>query len=242
MKKTSFVIIILTIGFLCFFLSDDELFEVKKVNISVNSGLEGNKDYFMVQSSLGEKLVNIKGRNLWSIGLKKATEVAVEDPRIEKIELSRKIPNTIIAKVTAETPLFYFSSKGSLNYVVTMNAKIIDIKKNKNAYIDLPILKGEIFRKNIEKRQFIIEWFNELPAEGLISKDKVSQIEYIKNKGFKIHLNQRPEGILLGEKELNRKTLRAERVLRYLVTKEVNARLVDARYREKVVVKLQEAP
>lgn len=242
MKKTSLAIIVLTIGFLCFFLSDDELFEVKKVNISVDSGLKDNKDYFQVESSLGDKLSNIKGRNLWSIGLKKATEVAVEDPRIEKIELSRKIPNTIFAKVTSETPLFYFSSKGRMHYVVTKNAKMIDIKKNKNAYIDLPILKGEIFRKNIEKRQLVINWFSELPSEGLISKEKVSQIEYIKNKGYKIHLNQRPEEILLGEKELNRKTLRAERVLRYLVTKEVNARLVDARYREKVVVKLQEAP
>ena len=106
----------------------------------------------------------------------------------------------------------------------------------------MPVLKGKVFRKNIEKRQEVTAWFNKLPDEGILSKKNISEIEYLKNKGFAVHLNQRPERILLGKTELNRKTLRAERVLRYLVTKEVDAKLLDARYREKVVVKLHEAP
>jgi len=241
MKFLSIALLCFALGVAGVFISDKNLFMVENIKVVIDSEL-GADDYFLVESSVNKKLLPIKGKSLWGFGLRKTTEDIVSDPKIQSVELSRRIPNTISVKITPEVPQFYFSSNGKIDYAITKNGKIISLKSAKKTYIDLPVLKGEIFRKNIEIRQRAVTWFNDLPDDGILSRNNISEVEHLKNKGFLVYLNQRPEKILLGKKGLNSKTLRVERVLRYLVTKEVDAKLIDARYREKVVVKLHEAP
>jgi len=117
---------------------NDTLFKIK--NIEIKNNLLINK------SEIKEKLINIYKKNIFFIK-KKDIENPIEKINfLEKIEVTKKYPNTIIIKVFETKPIaIIFKNKNK--YLLDSSSNLIFFKDSTNLN-DLPSVFGEGAEKN----------------------------------------------------------------------------------------------
>lgn len=178
------------------------------------------------------------GDSLWEKSVEKQAEIAKLDPWVEKAQVRRVFPNTIVIDVKERVPFAVMNeSNGQFKYLDTSNT-IIDKAEPEKVGL-YPILVGHDLRTNINLRREALEILKSLPEEGLLSRKDVSDLRFDEEHGFQMRLAKSGILIDIGKENIPLHIDRARRVVQYLDQHSINASRVDSDYAKKVLVKVR---
>ena len=112
---------------------NDTLFKIK--NIEIKNNLLINKN------EIKEKLTNVYKKSILFIKEKDIKEPLVEIDFLERIEVKKKYPNTIIIKIIETKPVAIIF-KNKVKYLLDSSSNLISFKNDSN-FNELPSIFGE---------------------------------------------------------------------------------------------------
>lgn len=198
------------------------------------------KDYSL-NSNEKEKLrlllEKYKNRSIWALNLKElAREIHTIYPS-KKARIKRRLPNKIAVYLEERQPVFLLLTNGGKFFPVSAEG-IIGSALQGTQLLDLPIARGDIFKKDKALRLKTVELLKQLPEkEEVFSSENISEITYKPKKGSFI-LFLIPRYFVL-EVKLPFDTSAINNinfVLNYLIQKEEKAALIDASNAQKIIV------
>ena len=112
---------------------DDSFFKIKKIEIKNNLLINKNE--------IKEKLSNVYNKSILFIKEKDIEEPLKEIDFLEKIEVKKKYPNTIIIKIIETKPVAIIF-KNKVKYLLDSSSNLISFK-NDSSFNELPSVFGE---------------------------------------------------------------------------------------------------
>ena len=125
---------------------NDPLFKIQNIEIKNN--------FLINKSEIEEKLSNIYKKNIFSIKKEDIEKPLKEIDFLEKIEVKRKYPNTVIIKIFETRPVAILF-KNKVKYLLDSSSNLISFENNIN-FNKLPSVFGEEAENNF------IYFFNQL--------------------------------------------------------------------------------
>ena len=195
---------------------NDSLFKIK--NIEIKNNLLINKN------EIKEKLSNVYKKSILFIKEKDIEEPLVEIDFLDKIEVKKKYPNTIIIKIIETKPVAIIF-KNKVKYLLDSSSNLISFENSAN-FNELPSVFGEDAEKNFI---FFLNQLrkNNFPA-GQINNFYYFQIgrwdiQFLNNKIIKFPHNNIDEAIIKASELLNREDFK-------------NYNIIDLRVDGKIIV------
>jgi cell division septal protein FtsQ len=190
------------------------------------------------EARLRKNITITPGDSLWEKSVEKQAEIAKRDPWVEKAQVRRVFPNTIVIDVKERTPFAVMNeSNGQFKYLDSSNT-IID-KAEPEKIGQYPILVGHDLRTNSNLRGEALDILKSLPEDGLMSRHDVSDLRFDEEHGFQMRLAKSGILIDIGKENIPLHIDRARRVVQYLDQHSINASRVDSDYSKKVLVKVR---
>jgi len=178
------------------------------------------------------------GDSLWGKSVEKQAEIAMGDPWVEKAQVRRVFPNSIVIEIKERAPVAVLNeSNGQFKYLDSSNTIIDRAEPEKIG--QYPILVGQDLRTNINLRGSALDILKSLPEEGLMSRRDVGDLRFDDEHGFQIRLAKSGILIDIGKENIPLHIDRARRVVQYLDQHNINASRVDSDYAKKVLVKVR---
>lgn len=218
------------------------VFRVHDVVISLDDKATHNLIFTKIEDSLDVRLKNLNGRSVWRVDLEEVLKKVEADLRVKSAKVSRILPDKIKITVTPHTPIAsIMGDVSSKIYPISRDGELL-MPVTPDETPEGPILRGQEFLREKEKRLNAIQILLELPEAGLLSQSRVSEIYFDKKKGY--HLLLAPTGVevWLGTEDFHRRLSQASRVIQYLEQEKMSGRIIDARFAKKVVVRLRNEP
>jgi cell division protein FtsQ len=132
----------------------------------------------LLKNDIIKKLDVLKKKNIWKIDIKKLEKLILEDIRVEKINVKRKIPNKLIIEIEEKEPFIYVRYKERI-FVSDKNGNIFSIYEEISNK-DLIIVK----LVNVEELKDFINILNRVDTKYM---DLISEV-YKKENYYIIYL------------------------------------------------------
>ena len=194
----------------------DQLFKIKNIEIKNN--------FLVNKSEIEEKLSNIYEKNIFFVKRKDIEEPLNEIDFLEKIEVKRKYPNTVIISIFETKPIAILF-KNKIKYLLDSSSNLISFDDNIN-YNELPNVFGEGAENNF------VYFFDKLKKNNFPSKQIINfyyfqigrwDLELLNNKIIKFPYTNTDEAIIQSVELLNRKDFK-------------NYNIIDLRVDGKIIV------
>lgn len=184
-----------------------------------------------------EPLEEYKGQAIWKVDLKEIEKTLKNQNWIQTVTVSRRLPSTLLIEI---------QPKEIVANLVTSPTKIIPVSEDsellpETSYLkapDVPLLTGKVFVKNQELRERALALLKELPREGALSYETVSEVVSRENN-FGIKTKNSNALILMNSENVSLKAARVSKVVDYLLEKNLDGRVIDSNFTKKVLVKLR---
>ena len=153
------------------------------------------------------------------------------------MKFAESFPDTLRLRVTLYEPqLLLLSQKGGV-LAVNLKGELVSKAATQKLSLNAPVLRGKDFygRKDLRKKAY--ELYLALPDSGLLSTETVSELWHDKGQ-FILVLSHRGERVKTLYETFFEKMEQVEIILNYLEEKGMAARIIDARFTKKIVVKL----
>lgn len=234
---------VVTAGSLLAFVRQAGLFQVRGIPVEV-AGFDASRDVPGPQGlkRRAEKAIaRFAMKKIWEVDIRAMKSSLARDEWVKDVTISRTLPNGVKVKIEPKsTALILIGAKGELLPIAEDGARLGALPAD--AIPDVPLLRGEIFSNDFEKRKQAIAFVSELPTTGLMSRRNVSEIIWSKDDGYSVMLMQPKVEVKFGEEALSMKVLRVTQVLNYMSAHELKGRVIDASFSKKVLVRLRKAP
>jgi cell division protein FtsQ len=214
-----------------------------EIAIDLNSGGENaNSQYLQpLVTELNQQLEQYRGQSLWHLDLPKISHLIHNLPWIETNKISRSWPTRLDVTVHPKDIKFLYLSKSGDVFPVVEDGSLLPSVTPKTAP-DVAFLEGAVFENNSAMRKKAVQLMNAIPSEGKFSHQKISELRFDPKEGFWATLIQSGVKVKIGEDNIPLKSARVSRVLEYLETRELEARVIDANLSKKVLVRLRKDP
>ncbi len=231
-------------------LEQQGFFKIDKVEIRVEARTS-QKNYIAAKvRELQAKLNSVKGISLWRAPLSQVSQSLKDEKWIRNFQISRAWPSGIILTVEPDTVAILVlsqegvsggASEGSVIRPITESGQLLE-KIKTNSSPNAIVTHDAVFLSNQKVREGAIEVIKSLPENGAMSAAHVSEIGFDKKEGYWIKLLKSETKINFGEMQFEIKTARISRVIDYLESRNLKARVIDANLSKKVLVRLQQNP
>lgn len=194
-KVLRMIVFIIVAIVLLFLLLSSSLFNISTIEVEGNSKLSD------------EKIISISSievyTNIFNFSKTKAKSRLKENSYIENVEISRKLPSTIVITIEERVPTYMLQFADSYVYI-NNQGYMLDISNEK---LDVPILTGfttdlsnikagnRINSEDLKRMSVVIKIYQTLSNNGLtenLSKidmsDEKDYILFFDNEGKKVHL------------------------------------------------------
>ncbi len=199
-----------------------------------------------ISGSQSAKTMNISdtlkvrpGDSFWKTDVTKLQETVRAHKWVESARVRRTWNGKIQVDITEKRPQAVVSDgRGGFEFV-DKDSSIID---RADATVDIakyPVLSGRNLLRFDNLRKQAMELINDLPDQGALTKDTISEIEYADDKGFQMILSDNQMHVRLGKENLSTRLDRVKRVVQYLKDHRIAATHIDSDYAKKVLVKVQ---
>lgn len=191
-----------------------------------------------LQDRVQRALAGYQKKKIWDIRLREVKAAIIQDEWVKDVLISRSFPNSVNVRIIPkQTALVLVGSKGEL-WPVTEDGNRLETLPA-DALPDVPLLRGEVFQRNLSKRKEAIEFALSLPPTGTINQRNVSEILWSKEDGYSLMLLEPKVEVKLGADQLSTKVLRVGQVMNYLSAHQLKGRVIDASFSKKVLVRLR---
>ena len=178
-----------------------------------------------------------KNRFIWSVNLKNIGQEIHKMYPSKKALVRRHLPNKLEIYLEESHPAFLVLTDKGQFHPVSFDGGIGDAL-SASQLLDLPVARGDIFKKDKNLRLRATRLLKILPNKEIFSSENISEIVYkSQRESFIVFLI--PHYFVLEIKEpWEEKTIKnINFVLNYLIQKEEKAILIDARFPEKIIVR-----
>lgn len=211
-------------------------FHVNQIDVDQLDSDSSEVIFKEIQPRIEKSLALFKGKNIWAADVIKVAEIVRENRAVKDVRVSRILPGTIQVRLeTKKIAAMLVANTGSL-YPITEDADILpEISLAKAP--DVPLIRNKLLlRDDLRKRA--VHLIAKIPERGLFSKTAISELNFNDND-FWISLIQSGMKIKMNDDHVELKSARVEKVLDYLQNNKLQARVIDADFSKKVVVKLR---
>lgn len=187
-----------------------------------------------------------RSRDLWTIQLSEVTQKLSSYPWISEAMVSKSWPNTLHIQVRTKSLVAYATTpRGRLVPLLADGSRLnFD---SLSSSVSLPILSTNIPVDDDAKIQAALRLISNSPK---VLSDRMSEIGYDSKEGYWTLILPFGAKIKWGfevdqksdPKLLEKKIFRVQKVLEYLDSRELKARVIDANLSKKVVVRLRKTP
>ena len=230
------VLLVVILGYLL--RVEEDFFIISDTSVSV---VYENGQKAMVQSlkpSWVDKLLGLKGRNIWNVRLSKLRNKILKNRWIQEVELWRSFPNRISTTIYLKSIAILFVDKKNRIFAITREGEKLGPVEPTLVPV-VPILYNDRILKNSKFLGKLVEMLKEVPNFGDLKTENISSIDFKPMTGLQLNLIDSEMTIYLGEKNISTKGLQVLRVMDYLKSQNQKARVIDASFTKKVLVRLR---
>lgn len=152
---------------------------------------------------------------------------------IESASFAKTLSGRPVIKVFLQEPVMAFHERGAYKLVDKTGAVFSDVPQYKIP--DLPIMRGNLFQSK-KNRARVVRVFLGLDTEGMLSQKSLSEV-LLKDDVVFIFSGVKGR-VFIGENDLSKKVDRLTKVIKYLRFHGLEAEVLDARFKDRVVVSL----
>jgi cell division septal protein FtsQ len=238
-----FATFVLGTGGLLAFFHQLGLFEVNSIPIEISGALATSGDKLVegpsgLQARLGSAVKKFQHKRIWDIDLLQVRSSIAKDEWVKDVWVSRSFPNGIHVHVQPKIAIAAILSGENSLLPMTEEANMLHALPFA-AMPDVPVLRGDIFVKDLNRRKKTADFISDLPNQGPLARANISEIAWNSTNGYVITLIQPKVEILLGEDKLGTKVQRVAQVLNYMTGHQLRGHVIDASFAKKVLVKLR---
>lgn len=194
-----------------------------------------------MKSELTNRLQGLKGKALWKIELGELRASLARNEWVKDLLISRRFPNELRVQVRPKAVALVLVDKQDKFYPVTEEGELLS-SLPAGELPDVPLLRGEIFKNDDERRKKAVKFALSLNEEGYLSLRNVSEITWSQELGYTLVLLQPKVEVVIGEENVDLKVARVTQVLNYLSANNLKGRVIDASFSKKVLVRLRKEP
>lgn len=239
-KKTLLIVlpVILALGAGWLMRSESEFFIVRELPVEIQSQPEQQALLKSLKVDLENQVGVMKGLNIWKMSLSGFQAKLLENPWIQSVEVSRRFPDRIATHIQLkEIPLVYVTTKNSFFGISRRAEKLPELSAN--IVPTVPILRNNNIISNKKQLQALIDRYEEIPSIGPLKRQNIASVDFDSVSGLQLKLIDEDLEVHLGAVNIQTKALQVLRVIDYLKSQKHKARVIDASFTKKVLVRLR---
>ncbi len=179
-----------------------------------------------------------RGRDLWNIQLGDVTEKLNSYPWVLEAMVSKSWPNTLHIQVRYKDLIaFAKTPKGRLIPLLSDGSRLNFDSLSAN--VSLPVLSTNI---SVDDQERVSEALRFISNSPKALSERMSEIGFDPKEGYWTLILPFGVRIKWGFEATDKKILRVQKVLEYLDSRDLRARVIDANLSKKVVVRLRKTP
>ena len=216
--------------------TEKDFFIIKDLNMEVE--FNPNQEAFLValKPDLRNSLLSMKGQNIWTVGLSKVRKELLDHPWIAEVEFSRHFPDKIHSLIRLHAVAFLYVDKKNRIFPILENGDQLP-QMEETLAPPAPVLRNNKIVQQPQLIKRVLGLYGEIPPMGALKKENIASVDFQKGKGLTLRLIKERALVHLGEEHIKTKALRVLRVTDYLRSQKQKARVIDARFRKKVLVR-----
>ena len=207
--------------------------------IQVNSLNPDAYAYFsFFKNEVEADLLPYQKRLLWQLNIRNIMAKIEKKPWVQEVRVRRVFPDKLeIDLGLQQVGLIFISDRGD-RYPISSNGNILP-RISEKLLPDVPLLRGRKFLDDADLREDALLLSSQLPTTGPLSRPLLSEIYFNPKLGFELLLSDSGFRIILGQDNYELKLKRVAKVIEYLTAKNIQGRVIDARYEKKILVRLR---
>ena len=211
---------------------------IEEISFNAQKSWLKEEDQSQLINELQHKTQPFVGEWIWLLSIKKLKKIVISHPKVEQVQILRSWPHRFRVILLPKKPIFLLIGSRKF-YPVTAKGGILNPVSNIQSLPDLPLLRGDVFAKQLQLRKQAVQLFLHLPEKGIFSQENISEVKYsVKDQNFYFYLLKSGLAVRVGGHLPDFRPDRIESVLKYLVQKKIKWRVIDARFSHKVIVSL----
>lgn len=215
---------------------EKEFFTIKDLKVDLN--FQTNQEPLLVslKPTLMQPFEALKGQNIWRVSLGELRTQLLANPWIRQVEVRRRFPSEIFSLIHFRSvSLLFVDGRNRIFPVLETGQKMPAIKANVAPLA--PILRNNNIFKDKKKLQHVLSLLKEVPEIGAFENTNISSVDFHSVAGLTLQLIDGDVTVHLGDKNIQTKALQVLRVIDYLKTQKHKARVIDASFTKKVLVR-----
>lgn len=227
----------------------------------VGWGLRAENDFFLVSDSqveveipedhqallkywqpkIDQQLQALKGVNIWKLDLQKVHQEMLDIPWVKSVHLSRRFPDQLSFQVQwEEVALLYVDNNNHIFPVARDGRKLPQTE----AVVapPRPILRNSKIYEDKRALNKLLQAYSKVPNSQSLRMENIAQVDWDKVTGLTLDLIDERAKVHLGTQDIQTKGLQVLRVTEYLKSQKHKARVIDASFSKKVLVRPRKHP
>lgn len=192
----------------------------------------------LLKSKIEPQIKALKGVNIWQTQLSAIQNSLLGNEWVEKVVVQRKLPNKIHIKLDLESIAFLYMDQQNKIHPITKSGKVLSVIPSTITPI-APILRNSKVSKNLELRTQLINLLSEVPNIDALKIENIAEVDFQPVTGLTLELINERATVHLGSQDIQTKGLQVLRVTDYLKSQKQKARVIDASFSKKVLVRLR---
>ncbi|NQY99779.1 MAG: FtsQ-type POTRA domain-containing protein [Bdellovibrionales bacterium] len=211
--------------------------EITVVSPSNQNSAMANK----IAKDLKAQFERFHGLPIWQVSMKEIHALLQDDPRLESFQVQRKLPNAIQVSLVPKKPLAaLLDAKKGLVFPLSADGSLLAAMGLAEAP-NLPLIRGRHLSSDEALRQQLVKVLSVIPSSGLFSREAISEVLIDKSGEVSVIMSSDGTKVLLGDRLAEKQVSRISQVLKYLKSRSIKGRVIDARFSKKVVVRVRKA-
>lgn len=192
-----------------------------------------------VTQDLQKELEDLRGQSLLELNVRSVEKDLRRQPWVRAYSIKKIWPSSLLVLMDFHQGKARMK-RGKEFFVLTDSGLVLPLLNESQKR--LPVLVGANFMHSESLRSQALRFLSELPAKGALAADQISEIRFDERSGFMIRIQSSPARIEMGKQSFTLKAARAQQVLDYLQTRQLEARVINTNLSKKVLVRLRRDP
>lgn len=190
-----------------------------------------------LEEGIQEKLKSQIGQKIHKVSIRQIRSEALLNNWFENLSIQRQLPSRLEAEAKLVNPEAIVYTDKQL-FAIGPQGQLLASQKI-NYLPSLPILRGENFLQDAQLRKQALEFLRNFPSTGEMSLAFVSELTYSPEESFSFIILPSRNLVKMTPDNVSLRLARVSQVIEYLNSRQMNSRVIDARFSKKVLVRLR---
>jgi cell division septal protein FtsQ len=227
-----------SLGLVCaWYISfESDFFIVKQAEATVEYSSTQEALVAHLQPELIERVELLKGTNIWSLSLSNIRTQLKQLDWVKEVEVQRRFPSQLDLQISFQELGFIFVDHKNQFFPVSLDGTVMEPVRA-GILPPAPILRNKKIFSDEKLRQRLLELYRQVPEMGSLVRSNIATVDYQPTTGLAFELISEQTKVFLGEEDIVKKSLQIQKVIDYLQSQNQKARVIDASFSKKVLVR-----